>query len=72
MRLPQLHYIHSHAEVTLFIRNRGADAYRPDVYGDRIVIIRSLSTTSSGYKIKGTLHPSRNVLDGVRLHHSYI
>ncbi|CAG8453598.1 23060_t:CDS:10 [Dentiscutata erythropus] len=41
------------AQVTLKLRNRGADAYRHEVYGDSIVIERRISRDgSNGYKIK--------------------
>ncbi|CAG8723013.1 11983_t:CDS:10, partial [Racocetra persica] len=41
------------AQVTLKLRNRGADAYRHDMYGDSIIIERRISRDgSNGYKIK--------------------
>ncbi|CAG8528894.1 39994_t:CDS:10 [Gigaspora margarita] len=41
------------AQVTLKLRNRGADAYRHEVYGDSVVIERRISRDgSNGYKIK--------------------
>ncbi|CAG8666868.1 12231_t:CDS:2, partial [Dentiscutata heterogama] len=41
------------AQVTLKLRNRGADAYRHEVYGDSIIIERRISRDgSNGYKIK--------------------
>ncbi|CAG8590107.1 10002_t:CDS:10 [Acaulospora morrowiae] len=40
-------------QVTLKLRNRGADAYRPETYGDSIIIERRISHDgSNGYKIK--------------------
>lgn len=42
-----------YAIVTVQLRNRGIDAYRPDVYGKSIVIERRLVRTGSGgYKVK--------------------
>jgi len=37
------------------IRNKGPDAYKPEIYGDRIIIERRLSREgSNGYKIKNS------------------
>jgi len=38
------------AEVSVRVRNCGADAYRPDVYGDTIVISRRLTLDSAGQR----------------------
>ncbi|WAQ83546.1 hypothetical protein PtA15_3A917 [Puccinia triticina] len=41
------------AEVTLHLTNRGEEAFQPDVYGDEIIIERSISKDgASGFKIK--------------------
>ncbi|RUS16430.1 hypothetical protein BC937DRAFT_91201 [Endogone sp. FLAS-F59071] len=43
----------SACQVSLTIKNCGPDAYRPDIYGDRITIERRIAKEgSSGYKIK--------------------
>ncbi|KAJ1920322.1 Structural maintenance of chromosomes protein 6 [Mycoemilia scoparia] len=44
----------SKAEVKVRLRNRGPDAYYPDIYGDSILIVRQLSRDGipSQYKIK--------------------
>ena len=45
----------SFAEVTIWLKNRGVDAYRPEVYGTSIEIVRRISLDGSGaYKIKST------------------
>lgn len=45
----------STAEVTVGIKNQGDEAYRPDVYGERIFITRRFSKDgSSNYKIKSS------------------
>ncbi|KAF9159572.1 Structural maintenance of chromosomes protein 6 [Actinomortierella ambigua] len=45
----------SMAEVRLQLRNEGEDAYKPDVYGPRIMIERRIARDgSSGYKLKST------------------
>ncbi|EJD06049.1 P-loop containing nucleoside triphosphate hydrolase protein [Fomitiporia mediterranea MF3/22] len=41
------------SEVTITLKNEGEDAYRPDVYGKSITIIRNFTKAgSTGYKIK--------------------
>lgn len=40
------------AEIKLTIKNRGSDAYRHDVYGDRIQIVRRITKDGSTYSIK--------------------
>ncbi|ORX70371.1 hypothetical protein BCR32DRAFT_211334 [Anaeromyces robustus] len=43
----------NNGSVTIKIRNKGPDAYKPDIYGDRIIIERRLSRDGvNGYKIK--------------------
>ena len=45
----------SFAEVTIWLKNRGVDAYRPEVYGTSIEIVRRINLDGSGaYKIKST------------------
>jgi len=45
----------NNGSVTIKIRNKGPDAYKPDVYGDRIIIERRLSRDGvNGYKIKNS------------------
>ncbi|KAF8940184.1 P-loop containing nucleoside triphosphate hydrolase protein [Dissophora ornata] len=42
-------------EVKLQLRNRGPDAYKPDIYGESIIIERRISKDgTSGYKIKSS------------------
>jgi len=44
------------AEVSLHLTNRGDEAFKPDTYGDEIIIERTISKDgSSGFKIKGSL-----------------
>lgn len=43
----------SRAEVKLQLSNRGEDAFRPDVYGDKIIIERSINKDGGGgFKLK--------------------
>ncbi|KAF9362198.1 Structural maintenance of chromosomes protein 6 [Mortierella sp. NVP85] len=45
----------SQAEVRLQLRNRGPDAYKPEIYGESIIIERRISKEgASGYKIKSS------------------
>ncbi|KAF9110952.1 Structural maintenance of chromosomes protein 6 [Mortierella sp. AM989] len=45
----------SQAEVKLQLRNRGADAYKPEIYGESVIIERRISKDgTSGYKIKSS------------------
>ncbi|KAI1318533.1 Structural maintenance of chromosomes protein 6 [Mortierella claussenii] len=45
----------SQTEVKLQLRNRGPDAYKPEVYGESIIIERRISKDgASGYKIKSS------------------
>lgn len=45
----------STAEVTVGLKNQGDEAYRPDVYGERVFITRRFSKDgSSNYKIKSS------------------
>lgn len=45
----------SQAEVKLQLRNQGLDAYKPEIYGDSIIIERRISKDgTSGYKIKSS------------------
>ena len=45
----------SSAKVIVHLRNRGTEAYRPDVYGRTIVVERRIGADGKGwnYKIKG-------------------
>ena len=48
----------SSAEVVVHLRNRGQEAYRPDVYGRTIVVERQIRADGTGnYKIKGLKGP---------------
>ncbi|XP_054728409.1 structural maintenance of chromosomes protein 6 [Anastrepha obliqua] len=38
--------------VEITISNEGPEAFRPEVYGDQITIVRSITQTASNYKIK--------------------
>lgn len=41
------------ADVSITLRNRGADAFRPEVYGDSIVVQQHLTVDGSrNYKLK--------------------
>ena len=43
----------SYAQVSIKLRNRGQDAYRPKEYGDCIIVERRISSDGSGsYKLK--------------------
>ena len=43
----------SYAQVSIRLRNRGQDAYRPDDYGESITVERRISSDGSGsYKLK--------------------
>ena len=47
------HKVSSWAEVTVHIKNQGEDAYKPELYGESIVITRRFTREgSSSYKIK--------------------
>jgi hypothetical protein len=54
----------SSASVSVTLRNRGAEAYKPELYGKTITIIRTIARSgSSGYKVKsdsGTRVSSRS------------
>ncbi|KAG0211312.1 Structural maintenance of chromosomes protein 6 [Mortierella sp. GBA30] len=63
----------SQAEVRLQLRNRGADAYKPDIYGESIIIERRISKDgASGYKIKSskgkTISTKREELSAISDH----
>jgi len=38
--------------ITVYLRNEGKDAYRPNTYGKTIIIERKIDKNSSSYKIK--------------------
>jgi chromosome segregation ATPase len=43
----------SKAEVTVFLRNKGEKAYKHEVFGDKIIVVRAITSKSaSSYKIK--------------------
>ena len=43
----------SYAQVSIKLRNRGQDAYKPDDYGESITVERRISSDGSGsYKLK--------------------
>ena len=45
----------SSADVCITLRNRGPDAYKHGVYGDRIIVERKLQKEGGGgYKIKSS------------------
>ncbi|OUM68586.1 hypothetical protein PIROE2DRAFT_39063, partial [Piromyces sp. E2] len=45
----------NYGSITVKIRNKGPDAYKPEIYGDRIIIERRLSREGvNGYKIKNS------------------
>ena len=42
------------AEVTVTLRNRGSESYRPEEYGNSIMVVRQIKDDGTGsYKIKG-------------------
>jgi chromosome segregation ATPase len=42
-----------YASLVIHLKNQGADAYQPDVYGQKIIVERNFSKTgTSGYKLK--------------------
>ena len=42
------------AEVTVTLRNRGSESYRPEEYGESITVVRQIKDDGTGsYKIKG-------------------
>lgn len=42
-----------HASLIIHLKNQGADAYQPDVYGETIIVERNFSKTgTSGFKLK--------------------
>ncbi len=43
------------SEVKVHLRNRGVEAYRPEVYGETIIVERIISNDGTGsYKIKNS------------------
>ena len=43
------------SEVRVHLRNRGTEAYQHDVYGDTIIVERTISSDGSGsYKLKSS------------------
>lgn len=53
------------------LKNKGIDAYQPEVYGDSITVERRINIDSSGgYKIKNhvgkTIETKKMVLDAIR------
>ena len=49
-----LHITCSSAEVLVTLRNRGSEAYKPESFGDRIIVERQIKRDGSGvYKLKG-------------------
>ena len=40
------------AIIKVFLRNEGADAYRPDVYGKTIVVTRKIAVSGGGYDLQ--------------------
>ncbi len=58
LTLPQ----HSRAKITLTLLNCGADAYLPEVYGDEIVIERTIMREgASTWKTRGKLHGNKEI-----------
>ena len=42
------------AEVTVTLRNRGSESYRPEEYGESITVVRQIKDDGTGsYRIKG-------------------
>ncbi len=41
------------AELTIRLANEGAEAYKPELYGKEIHIIRRIGARQSGYKVLG-------------------
>ncbi|CAF3357287.1 unnamed protein product [Rotaria socialis] len=44
------------AQLTIILANEGPEAYKPEVYGKEIQIIRRIGSRKSGYKILGANH----------------
>ncbi|XP_004523654.1 structural maintenance of chromosomes protein 6 [Ceratitis capitata] len=44
----------STARVEITISNEGVEAFKPEVYGDQITIVRTITQTASNYKIKNS------------------
>ncbi|CAF2313380.1 unnamed protein product [Rotaria sp. Silwood2] len=51
-RHPQFRYTLS-AQLTITLANEGLEAYKPELYGEEIQIIRRIGSRQSGYKILG-------------------
>jgi hypothetical protein len=45
-----------YAELTITLANEGPEAYKPELYGKEVHIIRRIGTTQSGYKVLGDNH----------------
>ncbi len=43
------------AELTITLANEGPEAFKPELYGEEIQIIRKISSRRSGYKILGNI-----------------
>ena len=43
----------SSAELTITLANEGAEAYKPELYGKEIQIVRRISAARSFYKVLG-------------------
>jgi hypothetical protein len=62
--------LYSQSEVTIHIKNQGEEAFKPDIYGDRIIITRRFTKEgSSSYKIKSAdgklVSTKRDELSGI-------
>jgi hypothetical protein len=63
-------HVSSYAVCAVRLKNKGIDAYQPEVYGDSITIERRINVDSSGgYKIKNhagkTIETKKMVLDAI-------
>eukprot|EP00818_Percolomonas_sp_WS_P008954 CAMPEP_0117445174 /NCGR_PEP_ID=MMETSP0759-20121206/5651_1 /TAXON_ID=63605 /ORGANISM="Percolomonas cosmopolitus, Strain WS" /LENGTH=1096 /DNA_ID=CAMNT_0005237325 /DNA_START=191 /DNA_END=3481 /DNA_ORIENTATION=+ len=63
--------------VTVYLSNGGEDAYEPDTYGSRIVVVRRLSRTSTssykiqdedGHNVSSSVKDLRKILDHFNIH----
>lgn len=49
------YYIFRSAQLTITLANEGPEAFKPEVYGNEIQIIRRIGSRQSGYKILGEI-----------------
>ncbi|KAI9019735.1 P-loop containing nucleoside triphosphate hydrolase protein [Hyaloraphidium curvatum] len=47
-----LYYGQSWGEIVVYLRNEGEEAYKPDIFGKHIRVVRRMTTTSTQYKLQ--------------------